>query len=123
MPLLQLLPPIALATIVNVFLFALAWKQHQAELRTGKYSWPLLVGTTLYGSSIGAFLYLRMDKPVGSHLDHFMMALVAEAMGALVTYGLLNALVLTKGKLIGDRVFYLVASLGLLALLIGAAFQ
>lgn len=46
MTLAALLPPVATATVLNCFLFALAWRGDRTELRTGRTPWPLVLGIT-----------------------------------------------------------------------------
>ncbi|MCJ2016859.1 hypothetical protein MKK84_05355 [Methylobacterium sp. E-065] len=44
----KLIGPIAAATILNVFLFAGAWRGHQTEMRIGKDPWWLGAGAVAY---------------------------------------------------------------------------
>ena len=53
-----LFPPIALATVVNVFLIAWAWRATQVEkARDGKTPWYLVAGLIGYWGLLALFAY------------------------------------------------------------------
>jgi hypothetical protein len=63
-----LYPPIAAATILNVFLFALAWKGTQIEKREGESPWSLVLGMLAYLGALAAFIYFSLHRPLAGAL-------------------------------------------------------
>ncbi|MCJ2063237.1 hypothetical protein MKK63_11000 [Methylobacterium sp. J-088] len=118
----SLYPPIAAATIINVALFALAWRGHQAEARSGKAPWWLGFGAAAYAAFGALLVYLRRGQPIASSADLFGAAMVGEAMGALITYGLVYSFVLSKGRPWADRAIPMVASLFFVVIAVAAVF-
>jgi hypothetical protein len=98
-----LYPPIAAATIINVFLFALMWRGSQIEKRTGKPPWPMILGLLAYGGSLACFFYVRNSHPLQDWPDLFGAALIGEAMGVVVTFGILNAFIFSRGQKKAER--------------------
>ena len=115
--------PIAAATVLNVFLFAWMWRADKAEIRTGKIPWYLSAILISYFAFSGLFMYQSAKYPAGGFPSIFGIALIGEAMGAAITYGLIYAFVTSRGKPFKDRAFAMAASLGLLAVMIGATFS
>jgi hypothetical protein len=104
MTLLQLYPAIALATVVNVFLFVGAWRGHKIELQTGEPPWWMYVGGLAYLGTLGTFFYLNRQAPLATYFDFFMAALLGEAMGVLGVFGILNFFFLSRDKAKSERV-------------------
>ena len=113
-----LLPPIAAATVVNVFLFAGAWRVNQAEERQGKDPWPFVVGLLAYVGCLTWLFYGRWKAPLAGWLDLFGATLISEAMGGLVVSAILHAFIFSRGQPTQNRVFAVIAS----ALLLYVAF-
>ena len=118
--LVTLYPPIAAATVVNAFLFAGMWRGYQAERQTGKSPWWLGFGLAGYAVMIGLFAYFLADKAITGWSTIFAAALAGEAVGVVVVYAILNALVFTRGRPRGERVSAFVQSgLALCFLIVG----
>lgn len=113
-----LIPPIAAATIVNVFLFAASWRAHQVELRTGKTPWPLQIGFIAYALCLGGFVYLTGDTPLRGGFSLLMAALAAQAGGGVIVYALLHAFLFSRGQRRRERAF----AMGLALMLTGGMF-
>ena len=105
-----LVPPIAIATIANAFLFAGMWRGHQAEIQSGQAPWWMPLGFVAYGSAILLFFYLRGADHLSGRFDLFVVALFGEAVGVVIVYAILNALVFTRGRPRGERVSAFVQS-------------
>ena len=105
-----LVPPIAIATVLNVGLFAGMWREYQAERRHGTPSWRGPLGGMCYGGAILLFLYLRGFDHPPTQLDLFAFAVLGEAAGVVVVCTILNALVFTRGRPRGERVSAFVQS-------------
>ncbi len=118
-----LLPPIAAATVLNCFLFALAWRGNQAEHRTGETSWLLGAIIMGYSLALGGFFYLHRDAPLLTGFERFMAAVAAECFGGLVVFALLHAFVQTRGQPWRDRAFPIFVSLMLTGGIIAALIQ
>lgn len=118
-----LLPPIAAATILNCFLFALAWRSDRAERQTGKASWRLVLGAVAYCAIVGGFLYVNRSAVLVTGFDRFMVALAAEALGAAIVSALLQAFVQSRGRPWRERAFPIAASLMLAGGMFAALFQ
>jgi glucan phosphoethanolaminetransferase (alkaline phosphatase superfamily) len=118
----SLYPPIALATVINAFAFALMWRGHKAELRAGEPPGWFILFLLAYIGTLGAFAYFKRDAPLTSGRDYFMVAMIGEAFGILVTFGIIRALYYTRGMKTAEVIgAYLVAGV-LLALLLGVTF-
>ena len=116
----KLIGPIAVATILNVFLFAGLWRGHQRERREGKLPnayWGALVA---YMAAIGLYAYLHGERAISSGVDLFAAATASEAMGALVTYGLVYSFVLSRGRPWSERAVPMFFAVILTAGMIGA---
>jgi len=111
----QLIAPIAAATIVNVILFALAWRGHRQEKRQGKPPWPYEAGLVGYMLVAGAILYMTREGLLTSGLELFGAAMVSEGLGVGVTYTLVHAFILSRGRPWSERAFPIVASVFLTA--------
>lgn len=118
-----LLSPIAAATVLNCFLFALAWRGDRTELRTGKTPWPLVLGIITYCAAVGGFLYFSGGAPLLTGFDRFMAALAGEALGALIMYALLYAFVHSRGQPWRDRAFPILGAVFLSGVMFAALFQ
>lgn len=101
----QLYPAIALATMVNIFVFAWAWRGHKIEQQTGQPPCWMYVGGIAYGGGMAAFLYFRHNAPLSTYLDYVLVALIGEAMGALGVYGIVNFFYLSRGLNGAERAF------------------
>jgi hypothetical protein len=117
-----LFAPIAAATILNVFLFAMAWRGHQIEGRDGKEPWQLVVGALAYLLALGGFLYLKIGQPLETPLDVFGTALAGEAMGAAIVFGLINAFIRLRGRPNRERIPAMIASVFLLWICVSTLF-
>lgn len=106
--------PIAAATILNVFLFALMWRGYQIERQHGAPPWPMMAGLVAYCVCIGGFFYLKMDRPLTSPMEVFGIAMAAEAMGAVIVFGLVNAFVRLRNRPNRERIPAMLASVMLL---------
>lgn len=93
-----LAPPIAVATILNVFLFAAAWRGTQIERATGKDPWWLGLGIFLYAVLIGSYMYFTRGQPLTGYLDYFLAAIVGQSVGGVAVYSILNALYFSRGQ-------------------------
>ncbi len=113
-----LAPPVAAATILNVFLFALAWRATQEEKRRGEAPWSLTIGLLAYAVSLCAYGYSALGRPLAGAVDYFAVTLIGEALGASVVYALLHAFVLTRSQPIKNRAFPMI----LAVLMLGAMF-
>ena len=102
--LVTLYPPIAAATVVNVFLFAGMWRGYQTERKTGKTSSWLALAFISYTAVIGIYAYLFADRAATDWPTVFAAAIVGEAAGGVVVCTTLNALVFTRGRPRGERV-------------------
>ncbi len=109
-----LLIPITAATILNVFLFAGAWKAGQVERRTGVVPWYMIVGSTLYGVPLLAFLYWSRTRPLLTGWDIFGAALAAQIMGGAIVYLILQEVTAARSQTWKERA----PMLGICALLI-----
>ncbi|MCJ2101989.1 hypothetical protein [Methylobacterium sp. E-046] len=107
----KLIGPIAAATIVTVFWFALMWRGHRTEKARGKPTWQYEVGLFGYIAAVTLFAYLRLGSASTSGLDLFGTALAAEGLGIGVAYTLLHAFVQSRGRPWSERAFPVVASL------------
>lgn len=107
----QFLGPIAAATIVTVFWFALMWQGHRAEKLRGKPTWQYEAGLFGYMIALGIFAYLRLGQAGTGGLDLFGTALVGEGLGISIAYTLLHAFVQSRGRPWSERAFPVVASL------------
>ena len=114
----QFIPPIALATVVNVFLFAWAWQGHRAEKREGKPPKRYEAAVVAYLAAVGLFAYARLARPSGGWLDMLGVAFIAEAMGAGITFALFYAFLLTRGRAWRDRAFPMAAAVFFVGLMI-----
>ncbi|TXN73431.1 hypothetical protein FV230_01280 [Methylobacterium sp. WL6] len=116
----HLFPPIAAATIVNAILFALMWRGHQAERAKGKDPWWLGLGLAGYCLCAAAFAYAQGQAPARGYLTLFGAALFGEAFGVVVTFVLVQAFVVMRGRPWRERAFPAIASVAFtLALFIG----
>lgn len=122
MPLTSLLPPIAAATVLNVFLFALAWRGHQAERRSGRFPRLVFVPLVAYGGAIAIGLWLLGRSPaLTSYPEIFVAAAGSQMFGAGVVFAILNALFFTRGQAAEHRVGAIVGAVLFVLMLIGAA--
>ena len=117
-----LYPPITAATIVSVFLFALAWKATQVEKRQGEAPWYLSAGLVAYVGALGLFLYFSLNRPLAGYFDIFATALAAEGTATVIVYGLLNAFVFLRGRSLRERAIPVAISTFLLVLMFAGAF-
>ena len=122
MTLTTLYPPIAAATILNVFLFALAWKGTQIEKREGEPPWSLVLGMLAYLGALAAFIYFSRHRPLAGGFDLFMVALGAQAMGGAIVYALLHAFIFSRGQRKADRAFAMVAAVFLAGIMVAGVF-
>lgn len=118
-----LLPPITAATILNIFVFAGAWRSTQVEKRTGKAPWYLAVGITVYGLSNFAFLYFSKTRPLASAADIFGAALGAEALGVLIVYALVKGFIATRADTLRERAPMILAGAFLLFVIVAASLK
>lgn len=115
----DLYPPIALATVVNAFVLALAWRGHKAEMRAGEPPWWMILLLLGYIGSISAFFYYRGSE-IRSGADLFMAALAGEAAGVVATGGILRALFFTRGMPRAEIVAAYIVAIGAVGFLIWA---
>ncbi|KQP81130.1 hypothetical protein ASF60_22445 [Methylobacterium sp. Leaf113] len=108
----------AAATILNVFLFALAWKGTQIEKRDGEPPWSLVLGLLAYLGALGAFVYFSLNRPLVSGFDVFMVAFGAQAMGGAIVHALLHAFIFSRGQRKADRAFAFVGALFLAGIMV-----
>lgn len=108
------MPPIVAATVLNIFLFAGAWKAGQVEKRTGAVPWYMYAGSVAYGLPLLVFLYYAQTRPLNSALDIFGVALVAEGMGAALVHGMVRELITAREQTWKERA----PMLGICALLL-----
>lgn len=106
----HLFPPIAAATIVTAVLFALMWRSYQTERKTGEVPGSHIAAGILYAGGLSLFLYLRQDAPLRGYPDLFGAAMVGEAFGVVVTFALVQAFVVMRGRPWRERAFPAVAS-------------
>jgi hypothetical protein len=118
----QLNPPIVAATVLNVFLFAAAWRAGQIEGKAGHAPWWLFPGMVLYGLPLLVGLYLIGDTPVATYPKVFAAAAASEALAVGVVYAILNAFLFTRGQPVEHRAGPFVAATFFVALLIATAF-
>ena len=98
-----LIGPIAAATVVTAFWFAAMWRGHQLERNGGRLPWPYQGAFFGYLAVGGLIFYLTWDKPLATGLDLFGAALVSEGLGIVITYALLHAFVLSRGRPWSER--------------------
>lgn len=91
--------------MINVFLFAFAWRGHKIEQETGNAPWWMYIGIIAYGVALLAFLYLTHKTPLITYLDHVMAAILGEAMGVAGVFGILNFFYLSRGRNWVERSF------------------
>ncbi|RYE60939.1 MAG: hypothetical protein EOP20_01105 [Hyphomicrobiales bacterium] len=83
-------PPIGLATVINVFCFAAAWRGHVHEKRSGTPPWWMILGILAYLAVLGSFFYFKGTSPLRTHLDLLLVAVAGQAMGALAVFAVWN---------------------------------
>lgn len=118
----SLFAPIAAATVLNVFLFAGAWRADQIERATGKDHLLSTLGLIAYCVALAGFVYLKHNDGVSGGFDIFMSALAAEAGGAVVVYALLHGFFFSRGQSKGQRTFAISLALTLTAGMIAGLF-
>ncbi|WP_133123559.1 hypothetical protein [Methylobacterium frigidaeris] len=118
----SLLGPIAAATVLNLFLFAWIWRADKIEIRGGNSPWWAGVIFLSYFAFIFLFAYYLSAYPARNLASIFWAALIAEAIGGAVTYGLVYSFIISRTKPFRDRIFAMVVSLAVLAAVIGATF-
>ncbi|WHQ70513.1 hypothetical protein [Methylorubrum extorquens] len=121
MPLTSLLPPIAAATVLNAFLFALAWRAAQKERGSGRQSWLLSSGLMLYGVLSLCGFYIIREQSLESYTEVFFVAAVGEALGGGIAYAILDAFVFMRGQNIEHRVVPIFAAIFLTGILVAVA--
>lgn len=117
MELTRLVAPVAAATVLNLFLFAMLWRAHQQERRDGKGPWYLFPGLMAYAIPSAAFLYFYLDKPVTTYGEIFMAAVVGEALGIACVWSILNAVYFQRGQATEHR-FSAFVGAGVMALIV-----
>lgn len=122
MTLTQLMPPIVAATVLNVFLFAAAWRADQIERATGREPRWLFPGLMLYGLPLLAGFYLIGDTPVATYPKIFFAAVASEALAACVVFAILNAFLFTRGQGVENRAGPIFLAALMAVVLIGSAF-
>ncbi|MCJ2052622.1 hypothetical protein [Methylobacterium sp. J-070] len=122
MPLNQLIAPIAAATIVTAFWLAAMWRGHQHERGGKRLPWPYEAGLVGYILAVGAFVYFRASLPSTRAFDLFGIAVAAEGLGIVITYALLQAFVLSRGRPWSERATPMFFAIVLTTGVIGAIF-
>jgi hypothetical protein len=117
----ELYPAIALATMINVFLFALAWRGHKIEQETGNAPWWMYVEIIAYGGAMLVFLYFKHKVPIVAYFDLVLTAMFGELMGVGGVYGILNFFYLSRGLNRVER-FFAFAQMVFFVGLFGAGF-
>jgi len=120
MNLATLLPPIVAATVLNIIVFALAWKGGQIERERGEAPWQLPVGMIAYGLPLLVFLYTSRSRPLTHGLDIFGAALGAEAMAAGIVYALAQGIGSAREQTCRERLPMVAVGGFLLLLAVGA---
>lgn len=118
-----LLPPIAIATVLNAFLFAGAWRATQTEKRTGQAPWYLTLGLAVYAAALGGFAYLSRGRTLSAGFDLFAAAMAGEAFGIVIVWALLNGFMFSRGYPKRQRFLAIGMALALLAGMTAAAFH
>lgn len=120
MNLATLLPPIVAATVLNIIVFALAWKGGQIERERGETPWQLTVGMIAYGLPLLVFLYTSRSRPLTHGLDLFGVALAAEAMGGLIVTCLVQGIGSARAQPWRERLPMVAVGSFLLLIAVGA---
>lgn len=119
MPLKVLIGPIAAATIVTAFWFAAMWRGHQMERGGGKLPRRYEAAFYAYLVVLGLTYYLTQGRALTTGPELFGAALLAEGLGIVVTYTLVQSLTPPRGAPWKDRaikaVFAVVLTGGLVA--------
>lgn len=118
----KLIGPIATATIVTAFWFAVMWRGHQMERGGGKLPRRYELAFFAYLAVIGLNLYALRSAKITTGLELFGAALVGEGMGIVVTFAVVQTFILSRGQPWRDRAFPVVATLFLVFLVGGAVF-
>lgn len=121
MPLTSLLPPIAAATVLNAFLFALAWRAVKRERDSGRQSSLLSFGLMIYGALSMGGLYIIRGQSLAAYTEVFFVAAVGEALGGGIVYATLSAFVFMRGQNIEHRVVPIFAAIFLIGILVAVA--
>lgn len=119
----HIIGPVAVATVLNVFVFALFWRWERTEVRTGTPPWPFWVALPLYLLPIGAFTYFTLGQPITTPSQVFAGAIGGEMFGGCLVYGLLNAFLWSRGQPIRERLFPMAICGGLFAFMAAAVFS
>ena len=112
----HILGPVAVATVLNVFAFAMLWQDNRTEMQTGALPvrfWVVLLG---YGVPLLIFALSMGGRPITTTMQIFGSVMVGETMGAVITYGLLNAFLWSRGQPMRAR---LAPMIGCSALFVG----
>jgi hypothetical protein len=111
----KLIGPIAAATILNVIMFALAWRGHRQEREQGKPPRLYEAGLVGYMIAAGLILYVLLEGLLTTGLELFGAALMSEGLGVVITYTFVHAFVLSRGRPWCKRAFPIAASVLLTA--------
>lgn len=103
MPFKVLIGPIAAATIVTAFWFAAMWRGHQIERGGGKLPRRYEAAFYAYLGALGLTYYLIHGRTLATGPEIFGAALLAEGLGIVVTYALVQALAPARGAPWKDR--------------------
>lgn len=118
----HIIGPVAVATVLNVLVFAMVWRWNRVELRTGTPTWQVWVAIPLYGLPLFAFLVWTGERPITTAVQVFGAAMVGEIAGGVLVYGLLNAFLWTRGQPIGGRLIPMAISGGLFVFIAATVF-
>lgn len=115
--------PVAAATVLNVFLFALVWRGHKIERASGTNPKLIFAGLLAYGAAVAVALWVLIRTPtLTSYGEIFVSAVGAEMAGGIIVFAILNALFFTRGQGAENRAGPLFLAVLMAVMLIGSAF-
>lgn len=79
-------PAIALATVINAFALAAAWKATLIEKQTGEAPLWFILGALAYIGILGWYFYSTRSQPINTYAGVFMAAMGGQAMGAVFSW-------------------------------------
>lgn len=123
MTLATLFPPVAAATVLNVFMFAFLWRSDQTERSGGKAAWYFYATWFFYLAPVVYVLWRLDHKPITEKWEVLGAITGAQMFAALVVYTLVNGLVTMRGTPWHQRGPAMGAALFFLAIVIAGFLQ
>lgn len=97
MTLYDLIPPVALATCINAVVLAALWRGSKIEARIGEPPTWLIVLILGYIAILVSYFYFWTRGSLQTGIDLMMASLAGEAMGVVAVFGVIRAVLFTRG--------------------------